>query len=217
MIWYCDLVKGYEYPSKKNIDTLAPVLYDFNINRPEQTGLAYSLSYMVQNSINNLTIVLPIEKCLVGCGKDRDINIEYCQKNNISYRFDDRPGGCMVLFPGNVLVQSIGPKQDLSIGLRFLIDFTNWLQNKSISDVIIDGNDIMVEGKKIVGISNYPLPQPYNKWNYFGIQISININKDLIDNICTKTGVKQPNALSKYGISTQEVIDWLLNWFYQYE
>lgn len=46
-------------------------------------------------------------------------------------------------------------------------------------------------------------------WNTNTYQFQPN----LINQICTKPMIKVPGALSDYGLTTEEVMNWMLEWF----
>ena len=177
--------------------------FDMNIN---------SNSYMWRNGIKNAACVVPIEDLSVNYGRDGDIDFDYCDEHGIPYFFIDRKGGAIVLFPGNIAVDAIYSVSSCNLAIMFLEDMVQFLEARNIN-ASIEGNDLMVDGKKIVGAVGQPLPTPFDGYSYMGFSISINSDAELIDKICTKPMNKVPGALSDYGITTEEVMEWTLEWF----
>ncbi len=213
MIWYFKNDKCYEYPSNQVISNdLVDRFHHSVYENSDEMEIYYSLQYIKDNLISNLSVVFSLDELSVNYGFNNDINFEFCNKNNIRYRYEERGGGCMVLFPGNIIIQDVYRGFDFNRLKYFIHDFVEWLQMFGV-DAIVNGNDVLVDGKKIIGTVAYVLPNPYKGWVYFLVSISINSDLDLINNICLKPSIKLPGALSTYGITTEEVMDWVLNWF----
>lgn len=213
MLWYYKNKQPYLYPSQKILDN--PLTQRFRNSVYEDSNemeLYYALQYMKENNITDLDVIFPIEELSVNYGRENDINKDFCNQENIHYRYENRAGGCMVLFPNNMITCSIYPSDNFLRQQKFLQNFTEWLQSKDIK-ALTNGNDIMINNKKVVGAVSETLPEPYKGWIYFGTQISINANADLISKICTKPSIKIPGALSDYNITIDEAMEWILNWF----
>ena len=217
MIWYFKNDKCYEYPSNQQITNSLTDRFHYSVyENSDEMEIYYSLQYIKDNLIPNLSVVFPLDKLSVNYGFNNDINFEFCDKNNIQYRYEERGGGCMVLFPGNIIIQDVYRGLDLTRLNHFTKDFVEWLKMHGIN-AINNGNDVLVDGKKIIGTVGYVLPAPYQGWAYSLVSISINSNIDLINNICLKPSIKLPGALSTYGITTEEVMTWVLKWFNEYK
>lgn len=217
MIWYFKDEIAYNYPSEQEVSNdLTKRFHKSVYEDSNEMELYYSLNYMKEHSIPALSVVFPLEDLSVNYGTANDINKEFCDNNNIHYRYEERSGGCMVLFPGNIIIQDVYPTNNFLRQHAFTNDFVNWLIEKGIN-ATTDNNDVMVDNKKIIGTVSYTLQEPYRGWVYFLASISINVDSDLISNICTKNSTKIPGALSTYGITTDEVMEWTLNWFNEHQ
>ena len=212
MLWYFKNNNCYEYPETIISNLLTKRFHKSVYEDSTEMELFYSLQYMKNNNISNLSVIFPLEDLSINYGNQNDINKEYCDKNNIKYRYENRSGGCMVLFPGNIIIQDVYIADNFLKQHQFCNDFVNWLTNKGIN-ATTDNNDVLIEGKKIIGTVSETLPEPYKGWVYFLTSISINIDTELISNVCLKPSAKIPGALSAYGITTEEVIQWTLEWF----
>ena len=151
---------------------------------------------------------------IVTLGDMNDINLEQCKEYGLIVVDQKRKGGSIIFFEDNIGVGLIYDKQlyPTDILYDFYKDFTQFLQNKSIKAAIVD-NDILIDGKyKIAGYMKTSLPPDFNR-NYEGLQISINVDNDLISKICTKEMKKIPKGLSDYKITSQEVKNWVNQWF----
>lgn len=213
MIWFFKNGICYDYLLNQEISNdLTKRFYNSVYENSTEMELWFALEYMKKNNINKLSVVFPIDELSVQYGDQQDFNKIYCNENNILYRYERRRGGCLVLFPNNILTLDIRPVEEQQIVKNFEGDFALFLQNKGL-EVDIDKNDILVDNKKIVGQVAFPLPSPCEGLLYFGTQISINSDSELIDKICTKPMNKVPGALIDYGITTSEVMNWMLDWF----
>ena len=218
MIWYFNNKKqSFEYPLNKEIGNPLTKRFCKSVyENSNEMELYYMLQYMKENSINKLSVVFPIIDLSVNYGNEDDINREFCDKNNIHYRYENRSGGCMVFFPNNIITLDIYPTDNFLRQHKYLNDLVEYLKRKGIN-ATTDNNDLMIDNKKIIGAVSENLPAPYNDWVYFGTAISINSDAELIDKICKKPMKKIPGSLSDYGITTKEIIDFTLRWFRENE
>lgn len=213
MLWYFKNKQCYEYPLNQILNnSLTQRFHKSVYENSNEMELYYALYYMKENFISALSVIFPIEDLSVNYGVENDINKEYCDNNNIHYRFEQRSGGCMVLFPGNIITLDVYPADNFLKQHAFMHDFVDYLQTKGIN-ATTNNNDLIINGKKVIGSLSEMLPEPYKGWMYFALSVSINIDENLISNVCTKNSVKTPGALSDYGITTEEVMNWLLEWF----
>lgn len=213
MIWYFKDKSTYLYPSNEPYeDSFTKLTYDKHYNYSAADSIVPSLEYMETHRIKQACCVVPIENLSVNYGNSEDINKEYCDINNIPYFYIDRVGGTIVLFQGNVVGDAIYAIESADIVSDFIKEFTAYLTGFGLSSNF-DGNDILVDNKKIVGLVYKPIIKNYY---YFGVSISINADINLIKNICTKPMKKIPGALSDYGITTDEVMEFVLDWFHRH-
>ena len=213
MLWYYKNKQSYLYPSHiKYTDDLTELTRKKHYENSQEDSIIPSLMLIKQQGITNAACIVPIEDLSVNYGVNKDVDFDFCDKNEIPYFFINRKGGAIVLFPGNIAVDAIFTAGSCNIAWDFLKDMVEYLKQKAI-DAYLDGNDLMVSGKKVIGAVGEILPEPFNKYVYTGFSISINTDVELINQICTKPMEKIPGALSDYGITTEEVINWLLEWF----
>jgi lipoate-protein ligase A len=118
-------------------------------------------------------------------------------------------GGVVVVNPGDISIIHFGP-----IGNEIMHDFANYLVNeykKRGLNAFFDGNDILIDGYKISGLS----ATPYGHIQYSTIHIGINTNLDDIKAICTKPMIKIPRGLNVYGITAEEIEQIFLEFYKQ--
>lgn len=71
-----------------------------------------------------------------------------------------------------------------------------------IPDSIIDGNDLMVNGKKAASWGS----MRFNGKMQTTVHFSVNLDLDLISEICTKSSVKEPGTI---GYTAEEIVRYL--------
>lgn len=212
MLLYFKDKNFYEYPNTIVSNELTDRFYKSVYTNSSEMELYYALTYMKEHSISVLSAIFPITELSVQYGREEDINKEFCDNNHIHYRYEERGGGCMVLCPDTIIFLDIYPTDNYLRQHSFVNEFVKWLKQKGI-DAFTNNNDVMIGNKKVIGTISEILPKPYNNWVYFGAVISINSDPDLINQICTKPMIKVPGALFDYGLTTEEVMNWTLEWF----
>lgn len=88
---------------------------------------------------------------------------------------------------------------------RFIEQFVKWLKSKGLNAEFVD-NDVVVDGYKVCGMAI----TRYGCIDYTAGFIGINTNLDHIKAICRKPMVKVPKGLSEWGITTEEVENWFV-------
>lgn len=112
----------------------------------------------------------------------------------------------------------IGDNQDLAILLVMPREFniTPTMINQkilsiiseSIENVEINGNDILVDGKKVMGSMNRRVGDSF----VWAAQISFTDHNELITKICNKPAIKKPSYIDKSKLSRDEMEWRLLKW-----
>ena len=132
------------------------------------------------------------------------INTEVCAELGYNLMGTKHTGGAVVVADGDVSVIHFG-----EIGNDWMHRFANYLIERYKErglDATFDGNDVLIDGYKISGLS----ATPYGHIQYSTIHIGINTNLDHIKAICRKPMNKVPKGLSEYGITTEEVEEMFL-------
>ena len=113
-------------------------------------------------------------------------------------------GGAFVVNTGDIGVAHIGDLDNKWLD-AFVREFVLWLKEQGLN-VTYESNDILVDGYKVCGTS----VTRYGRVDYTACVIGINTNLDHIKQICRKPMSKVPKGLADYGITTDEVGNWLL-------
>ena len=112
-----------------------------------------------------------------------------------------RKGGAIVTSPGDVVYCFFLRHEEKFLNKQISDFLINKLKDKNINIQIVD-NDLLIDGKKFFGC----MQQQIGRMHFIGGHISINCNLDLIKQICTKPTEKIPGGLSKYQITTEDVV-----------
>lgn len=150
----------------------------------------------------------------VSYGKQNDVNFEYCEEHNIPCYDLKRDGGAIVYFNGNVSWADVRPNNTLDFVLPnvdFLKKFTQYLKEKGLN-AVYENNDVLVDNYKVASGCAINILPNYQR-TFSSAQVCLNCDVEVIRNICTKPMVKEPKGLSEYGITQQEVIDFIENYF----
>ena len=135
---------------------------------------------------------------------------DYCSKYNIKILPIPNEGGVIVLSKGDV---EIGIFKDSGWNLcdKFMQELCDRLKEKVPGIAKID-NDLMIDGKyKCAGSSSINLGDSRNPYIYTAAHISLNVDMELINHICLKEMKKIPKGLSDYGLTTQELVDMVID------
>lgn len=157
-------------------------------------------------AIPNDTIVYP--------GKEGDYNKDYCEENNIMVAPIPRAGGTIISFTGNICYFSGGKETfEPNKGTLFLEAFSNYLKDKGLNVVYDqDTNDILVEDYKVASFGNGELAT-HPGFFVTAIQIANSLDIELIKNICLKPMHKVPKALNDFGITAEETLTFMQDFF----
>lgn len=157
-------------------------------------------------SPNNETAIAVLEATEAVYNENSGCNTEYCDAHGIRhYKGKINTIGTGVMTRGSIVLTV---KRKMENGGEALSDkfskaLKQYLVNKGLPSVRQDNNDVLVDDGKVASGGEIIL----NGFNYMGYQISVNQDIEAIDNICDKKSVKYPKALSEFGITTQEMVD----------
>ena len=146
------------------------------------------------------------EKTDVLDGTTTKANYKYVNSNHLGLFFLKTAGGVTILQEGNVsfaIVNNPNEHHYFSIVLQKFMDF---LRSKGL-EPINDGNDILVDGFKVCAFSSNYIEE--YKWSFSSFTFTINIDLDLVRNVCNKPMVKIPKGLSEFGITREEILNLL--------
>ena len=141
-------------------------------------------------------------------GENTDIDSCYCNENNITIVPINTTGGAIVSLAGDFSFALCCPSSIVD-NTKYILDKSkDILQKYTDKTVVVDGNDILVNGKKVCGTAHYNINDYFIFVGYF----SFNDKADLISNICKTTKIGKDvgyiDFISRDKLR-QEVAEWL--------
>lgn len=141
-------------------------------------------------------------------------DVNYCEENNIvTFKEKALPHvHCIVCVEGNVMISiKRKPINGKVLSGIFVDAFCDFLRSKGLT-VEANNNDILVNGFKVAsGVEG-----GHKGYRYFGYQISLNQDLELIKKVCKKEMVKIPKGLSDFGVTTDDVVEFCNNFWEKY-
>lgn len=152
----------------------------------------------------------------VSYGFNNDCDEDYCKKHNIPCYNRQSAGGTIVHAKGTIGINYIYSHDKIPqfLSTEFIEKFCYYLKNKSLN-AVLDGNDILIDGFKVASCAENNLEPDY-RWCNIVILLPITQNLDLIKSICKKPMLKIPKGLGDYGITTEEVVEFVKGFFETY-
>ena len=146
----------------------------------------------------------------VNYGFDDKPNFQYCENNNITCVNIGRRGGTFVINKGDVGFGNVSKGLDNTVGERIYETFVAYLRNKGFN-ASQNSNDILIDGYKVFGWASHY----YKDFDatYITVHFTMSVDLELIRNICTKPMNKVPKGLVEFGITREEVIEFLKSLF----
>ena len=176
------------------------------------------------NSSNNELYIIILDNTEVIYGNPESCNVEYCNDNNINYIRQSylSGGGCIVGVKGNIFIDykhivKVDDNTDLAkikkVDKQFSIALCEYFKSKGLNSARCDNNDVLIDDFKVASGCFFEQLYNDNYIQYMGYQISIYQDLDLINHVCNKEMKKIPKALSEYGITTEEMIQFIENFY----
>ena len=148
---------------------------------------------------HNETVIVYSDKTVILQGNNNYNSIE-----DITAYKTHNFGGTIVNFAGDICVGNYQLNY-YNFGSNFMKNFADFLKGKQLNASVV-GNDILIDG--LYKVASY-MSQNIKGVIYTAIHISINMDLDLIKKVCVKEINKIPKGLSEYGITTEQVVDWV--------
>lgn len=177
-----------------------------NIVKLNETNLVEKIEEYLSNEIEIAFWGVPT-KSSVFVGTNTNLNKNFCLKNNIELLEFPNEGGVIVVSEGDFDIGFISKDINNNFNYNFATKIKEYLNKKGL-DAKFDGNDLILNEKYKCGSFS---SRRLGNMLYSAFHISINVDLQMIKNICTKPMVKIPKGLSSYGISTEEIKILFLN------
>lgn len=146
----------------------------------------------------------------IGFGKDTVINTEYCKQHNIEVYPYDGYGGAIVSGAGDYNLTLVF-SDSIDIDTFAILKQIQIILSRYFDNVTVDSNDILIDGKKIMGATYAHA----NNMVFLGVAFAFVYQPDIVTAICgtPKTGKEigciNPEILSRDQFK-KELLSWLL-------
>ena len=137
-----------------------------------------------------------------------EINYELCEELGVCVAELYHQGGTIIGSSADLGIEIVAPI-NLGLDATFILDKFHEIINQYVDNVTIDGNDILVDGKKVMG----SMRRNVGKCFVWAAQISFADYTDIIKQVCNKKSIKEPsyinNNLLTRDVLELEVLKWL--------
>lgn len=207
------LALGYEsieeFFEEKTLYEMRNVLSNGNIQTVHMSNLVSALLGAVQNQEYGIINIYTDSTCVChGNNEQKQLNIEYCENNNIPVYPYNSFGGNIVATKEDYGVAFFLPTS-IDISIQLVLQNIVIILNKYFSNIEIEGNDILIDGKKVIGSGSFGNDNIFCGLIYF----SMSDKKDLVYNICGEpTTNKIPGYIDQAILSREQLITEVLTW-----
>ncbi len=158
------------------------------VQETTMAGIAGRVEAAVQSGTPSLWIPTA-ESVFVWHGSDA-LDRELCAELFVRVYDMNYIGGTIVSGPEDLSFALIVP-EGIDISTSYMLSKIKGIMDGYLGDVVIDGNDILVGGKKVLGSMNRRVNGVY----VFACQISYADRSEYISRLCTKPVVKTPGCV----------------------
>lgn len=162
-----------------------------------QTAAAAAKDLMERQS-DGLVLLFSSELAVV-YGYPQYIDTNACVRNGAFLYQAWHLGGAIVCFPGDLSIMEL-KNGGSNFGCESISAVRDMLESRRIS-ALIDGNDLMVNGRKCGSWAR----TSDRRYTQTVVHFSINSDVTTIRELCTKPMDKIPGALSDYGITAEDI------------
>lgn len=150
-------------------------------------------------------LMMNTNQTVVYHGND-DYNAEYCIEHDIPVIEYRTLGGTLVASDGELSIGIVIPNS-VDVNSEWFLSELAQILGKYIRNVTVDNNDILVDGKKVVGTTTYRSASAFCAV----AQFSFDDKSDLIDIVCPPHGDKRPGYIKDLTRAElrSEILKWL--------
>ena len=129
---------------------------------------------------------------------NESIDAELCTELGLHIYNMNYIGGTIVSGPEDLSFAIIVP-ESIDIGTSYILEKIKMIMSEYLDDVVVDGNDILVGGMKVLGSMNRRVDGMY----VFACQISYADRTEHIKQLCSKQSVKTPGYIDSSKLTKQ--------------
>lgn len=136
-----------------------------------------------------------------------DIDYELCKELGVTVAELYHQGGTIIGSVEDLGIEIVAP---ISLGLdhSYIINKFYEIISQYENDVVIDGNDILVNGEKVLGSMVRHVGNAF----VWAAQISFEDHSKTIQKICKKESKKKPGRLHGKGVTKNKILREVLKW-----
>lgn len=153
---------------------------------------------LIEKQSDGLVLLFSSELAVV-YGYPQYIDVNACIRSGAFLYQAWHLGGAIVCFSGDLSIMEL-KNGGSNFGCESISAVRDMLESRKI-DALIDGNDLMVDGRKCGSWART------SDLGYTQTVVHFSVNSDVqtIRELCTKPMVKIPGALSDYGITAEDI------------
>lgn len=169
------------------------------------------------NSNTDEIVIVILKETEAIYGSNDSCNIQWCKENNVKYIHQSKlqGGGCIIGVKGNLFIDI---KKQICGGEcltdKFSKALTKYFKDKGLQSVRQDNNDVLIDNYKVASGCETIIN---DKYEYMGYQISIYQDLETIKHACNKPMIKIPKGLNEYGITTEEMKEFCINFWKHFQ
>ena len=164
----------------------------------DNQGAMAAAKDLMERQSDGLVLLFSSELAVV-YGHPQYIDTNVCARNGAFLYQAWHLGGAIICFPGDLSIMEL-KNGGSNFGYESISAVRDMLESRKI-DALIDGNDLMVDGRKC-GSWARTIDSGYTQ---IVVHFSINSDMQTIQELCAKPMVKIPGALSDYGITAEDI------------
>lgn len=197
-----------EFFTEKVEHDMQEVLYG-KVYSVEPKDAMPTLRNLIQNHEFGIVSVYTNETCVHHGGDPvKVLNVAYCEQNNIPIYPYDSFGGSIVATEGDYSVALLLPLE-VDASAAFVLSKTKAILDKYFDSVEIQGNDIMIDNKKVAGGTSFGTEDFF----FFIYHFSMSEKAELIRAICgDPVSNKVPGCIDRTVLPTEQLMEEFLSW-----
>lgn len=207
LIQECDYTNSQEYWDEKAYKKLLSKNYEImHLDCSKENIINYYINAIKNNQ--NIIGFIDLDELCAWINMDGDSKIEEKLKaHNIKVQYYENKGGCIINGPEDFGIAIVS--QTKNVNFNSIANMFIEILRKYNVNAELNGNDIMVDGKKVAGCHCGQHGDTF----IFGTIITLSDHLDLIHEICPPHGDKEPGFIDNKELTKEVIEREVLNYF----
>lgn len=141
-------------------------------------------------------------------GNNEIIDSEKAQELNVKILNIPNSGGTVVTSSGDIGLGILSSMEKANRFAESFMTYLNLILSNRNFNISRNGNDLILNDYKVASYGS----KSCGLMTFAIIQISMNVDMHKIEELCTKPMKKIPKGLSEFGITSEEMLQWVENW-----